>query len=55
MRLAGRFLLLSEDKPASKKNFKKFSKRKLLAGASGFAFALLAEREKPTSFPQERG
>ena len=33
MRLAGRFLLFSEDKPASKKIFEKFSKRRLLAGS----------------------
>lgn len=33
MRLAGRFLLFSKNKPTSKKFFKKFSKRRLLAGS----------------------
>jgi len=55
LRLVGRFFLLSEDKPASKKIFEKFSKRRLLAGSERLCVALLAEREKPTSFPQERG
>ena len=38
MRLAGRFLLFSEDNPASKKFFKKFSKRRLLAGSERCQF-----------------
>ena len=38
MRLAGRFLLFSEDRPASKKIFEKFSKRRLLAGSERCQF-----------------
>ena len=42
MRLAGRFLLFSEDKPASKKFFEKFSKRRLLAGSERLCVRLVS-------------
>lgn len=55
MRLAGRFLLLSEDKPASKKNFKKFSKRKLLAGSERLCVRLVSGKGETHLIPPGKG
>lgn len=55
MRLAGRFLLFSEDKPASKKNFKKFSKRKLLAGSERLCVRLVSGKGETHLIPPGKG
>ena len=55
MRLAGRFLLFSEDKPASKKIFKKFSKRKLLAGSERLCVRLVSGKGETHLIPPGKG
>ena len=55
MRLAGRFLLFSEDKPASKKIFKKFSKRRLLAGSERLCVRLVSGKGEPHLIPPGKG
>ena len=54
LRLAGRFLLFSEDKPASKKFFKKFSKRRLLAGSERLCVRLVSGKEIGRASCRER-
>ena len=55
MRLAGRFLLFSEDKPASKNFFEKFSKRKLLAGSERFHVRLVSGKGETHLIPPGKG
>ena len=55
MRLAGRFLLFSEDKPASKKIFKKFSKRRLLAGSERLCVRLVSGKGETHLIPPGKG
>ena len=55
MRLAGRFLLFSEDKPASKKIFEKFSKRKLLAGSERLCVRLVSGKGETHLIPPGKG
>ena len=55
MRLAGRFLLFSEDKPASKKFFEKFSKRRLLAGSERLCVRLVSGKGEPHLIPPGKG
>ena len=51
LRLAGRFLLFSEDKPASKKIFEKFSKRRLLAGSERLCVRLVSGKGETHLIP----
>ena len=53
LRLVGRFFLLSEDKPASKKIFEKFSKRRLLAGSERLCVRLVSGKGETHLIPQE--
>ena len=55
MRLAGRFLLFSEDKPASKKFFEKFSKRRLLAGSERLCVRLVSGKGETHLIPPRKG
>ena len=55
MRLAGRFLLFSEDKPASKKIFDKFSKRRLLAGSERLCVRLVSGKGETHLIPPRKG
>lgn len=55
MRLAGRFLLFSEDKPASKKIFEKFSKRRLLAGSERLCVRLVSGKGETHRIPPRKG
>lgn len=55
MRLAGRFLLFSEDKPASKKFFEKFSKRRLLAGSERLCVRLVSGKGETHLIPPGKG
>lgn len=55
MRLVGRFLLFSEDKPASKKFFEKFSKRKLLAGSERLCVRLVSGKGETHLIPPGKG
>ena len=55
MRLAGRFLLFSEDKPTSKKIFEKFSKRRLLAGSERLCVRLVSGKGEPHLIPPGKG
>ena len=55
MRLAGRFLLFSEDKPASKKIFEKFSKRRLLAGSEWLCVRLVSGKGETHLIPPGKG
>ena len=55
MRLAGRFLLFSEDNPASKKFFKKFSKRRLLAGSERLCVRLVSGKGETHLIPPGKG
>ena len=55
MRLAGRFLLFSEDKPASKNFFEKFSKRRLLAGSERLCVRLVSGKGETHLIPPGKG
>ena len=55
LRLAGRFLLFSEDKPASKKFFEKFSKRRLLAGSERLCVRLVSGKGETHLIPPGKG
>lgn len=55
LRLAGRFLLFSEDKPASKKIFDKFSKRRLLAGSERLCVRLVSGKGETHLIPPGKG
>lgn len=55
MRLAGRFLLFSEDKSASKKFFEKFSKRRLLAGSERLCVRLVSGKGETHLIPPGKG
>ena len=55
LRLAGRFLLFSEDKPASKKFFKKLSKRRLLAGSERLCVRLVSGKGENHLIPPGKG
>ena len=55
MRLVGRFLLFSEDKPTSKKFFEKFSKRRLLAGSEWLCVRLVSGKGETHLIPQRKG
>ena len=55
LRLAGRFLLFSEDKPASKKIFEKFSKRRLLAGSERLCVRLVSGKGETHLIPPGKG
>ena len=54
LRLAGRFLLFSEDKPTSKKIFEKFSKRRLLAGSERLRVRLVSGKGETHLIPPGR-
>ena len=55
MRLAGRCLLFSEDKPTSKKIFEKFSKRRLLAGSERLCVRLVSGKGETHLIPPGKG
>ena len=55
MRLVGRFFLFSEDKPASKKFFEKFSKRRLLAGSERLCVRLVSGKGETHLIPPRKG
>ena len=55
LRLAGRFFLFSEDKPASKKIFEKFSKRRLLAGSERLCVRLVSGKGETHLIPPGKG
>ena len=55
LRLAGCFLLFSEDKPASKKIFEKFSKRRLLAGSERLCVRLVSGKGETHLIPPGKG
>lgn len=55
MRLVGRFFLFSEDKPASKKSFEKFSKRRLLAGSERLCVRLVSGKGETHLIPPGKG
>ena len=55
MRLVGSFFLFSEDKPASKKSFEKFSKRRLLAGSERLCVRLVSGKGETHLIPPGKG